>query len=352
MNIQDIVSLPELEHLAEQHLSLEVQAYISGGAADELTLRANCEDWQRVRLNPRILVDVSELDLKTEVLSQSFQLPILLAPTAYHRLCHPQGELATVAGANLAGVGMVLSSFSTEPVEEVTSAAQNSVWFQLYTQSDRALTRQMVERADTAGCKALCVSVDTPVLGARHRERRAQFTVPADFKLPNHLTGPVSHRSEIYSARLNPSLTWREIEWLLSITKLPVLLKGVLNPEDAARAVEAGVAGLIVSNHGGRNLDTVPSTAVALPRIADRVQGKLALLVDGGIRHGTDVLKALAFGAQAVLIGRPCLYGLAIAGEEGIARVIDILRNELMIAMALTGCNSIAQIDRSVLWDA
>jgi 4-hydroxymandelate oxidase len=350
--IQDIVSLTELEVLAEHHLSLEVHAYISGGAAGELTLRANCEDWQHVRLKPRILVDVSQLDLKTEVLSQAFQLPILLAPTAYHRLCHPQGELATVAGANLAGVGMVLSSFSTESLEEVTRAAQNSVWFQLYAQSDRALTQQMVQRAEIAGCKALCVTVDAPVLGVRHRERRAQFTVPADFKLPNHLTGQVSHPSQIYSARLNPSLTWRDIEWLCSITKLPVLLKGVLNPEDAAHAVEAGVAGLIVSNHGGRNLDTVPSTAVALPRIADRVQGKLTLLVDGGIRHGTDVLKALAFGAQAVLIGRPYLYGLAIAGEEGIARVIDILRNELMIAMALTGCNSIPQIDRSVLWDA
>ena len=355
IKIEDIFSLPDLEVLAEHHLSAMAQAYICGGAADELTLRANREAWQCLRLNPRILVDVSQLDLKTEVLSQSFQLPILLAPTAFHRLCHPQAELATVAGANLAGVGMVLSSYSTEPVEEVARAAQNPVWFQLYTQADRGLTQQMVLRAEAAGCKALCVTVDTPVLGPRHRESRSQFTLPADFKLPNLNLGPVSHRplrGAIYSELLNPSLTWKDIEWLRSITKLPVLLKGVLNPEDAARAVEAGVAGVIVSNHGGRNLDTAPCTAVALQRIADRVQGKLTLLVDGGIRRGTDVLKALALGAQAVLIGRPYLYGLAIAGAEGVARVVDLLRNELMMAMALTGRTSIAEIDRSVLWDA
>jgi 4-hydroxymandelate oxidase len=300
-------------------------------------------------------VDVSELDLKTEVLSQSLQLPILLAPTAFHRLCHAQAELATVAGANLAGAGMVLSSYSTESVEEVARAAQNPVWFQLYTQADRDLTAQMVHRAEAAGCGALCVTVDTPVLGPRHRESRSQFTLPADFKLPNLNLGPVSHRplrGAVYSDLLNPSLTWKDIEWLRSITKLPVLLKGVLNPEDAVRAVDAGVSGVIVSNHGGRNLDTAPSTAAALPRIADRVQGKLTLLVDGGIRRGTDVLKALALGAQAVLIGRPYLYGLAIAGAEGVARVVDVLRNELMMAMALTGRTSIAQIDRSVLWDA
>jgi 4-hydroxymandelate oxidase len=249
---------------------------------------------------------------------------------------------------------MVLSSYSTEPVEEVVRAAQNPVWFQLYTQADRALTQEMVHRAEAAGCKALCVTVDTPVLGPRHRESRAQFTLPADFKLPNLNLGPVSHRplrGAIYSELLNPSLTWKDIEWLRSITKLPVLLKGVLNPEDACRAVEAGIEGIIVSNHGGRNLDTAPSTAVALPRIADRVQGKLTLLVDGGIRRGTDVLKALALGAQAVLIGRPYLYGLAIAGAEGVARVLDVLRNELMMAMALTGRTSVAQIDRSVIWD-
>ncbi len=352
---EEIVSLPELESLAEGYLSPMARAYVCGGAADELTLRANCEDWQRIRLMPKALVDVSRIDLKTEVLSHPYSLPILLAPTAFHRLCHPEAELATVQGANLAGVGMVLSSLSTDSVEEVARAAQNPLWFQLYTQVDRGLTRQMVERAEAAGCKAICVTIDTPVLGARHRETRAQFKLPSDFKLPNLNLGAVSHRptpGEIYSELLNAALTWKDIEWLRSITKLPVLLKGVLNPDDAARAVETGVAGVIVSNHGARNLDTVPSTAAALPRIVDKVQGKLPLLVDGGIRRGTDVLKALALGAQAVLIGRPYLYGLAVAGGEGVARVVDVLRRELMMAMALTGRTSIAQIDRSVLWDS
>jgi 4-hydroxymandelate oxidase len=351
---EEIFSLPELEALAEGHMSAMARAYVCGGAADELTLRANCEDWQRMLLNPRVLVDVSQIDLKTELLKHQFNLPILLAPTAFHRLCHPEAELATVEGANSAGVGMILSSYSTVAVEEVTRAAQNPVWFQLYTQTDRGLTQQIVQRAEAAGCKALCVTVDTPVLGARHRESRSQFVLPSDFKLPNLNLGPVSHRpmrGAIYSELLNPALTWKDIEWLRSITKLPVLLKGVLNPEDAARAVDAGVAGVIVSNHGARNLDTVPSTAAALPRIVERVQGKMLLMVDGGIRRGTDVLKALALGAQAVLIGRPFLFGLAVAGAEGVARAVDILRNELIMAMALTGRTTVAQIDRSVLWE-
>jgi len=354
VNVEEIFSLPELEALAESYMSAMARAYVCGGAADELTLRANCEDWQRMLLKPRVLVDVSQIDLKTEVLKHRFNLPILLAPTAFHRLCHPEAELATAQGANRAGVGMILSSYSTVAVEEVARAAQHPVWFQLYTQTDRGLTQEMVRRGEAAGCKALCVTVDTPVLGARHRESRSQFTLPPDFKLPNLNLGPVSHRpirGAIYSELLNPALTWKDVEWLRSITKLPVLLKGVLNPEDAARAVDAGVAGVIVSNHGARNLDTVPSTAAALPRIVERVQGKVLLIVDGGIRRGTDVLKALALGAQAVLIGRPFLFGLAVAGAEGVARAVDILRNELMMAMALTGRTAIAQIDRSVLWE-
>ena len=352
---EEIFSLSELEGLAEGHMPAMARAYVCGGAADELTLRANCEDWQRIRLKPKALVDVSRIEVRTEVLQHQLNLPILLAPTAFHRLCHPEAELATVEGANRAGVAMVLSSYSTEAVEDVARVAQNPVWFQLYFQTDRGLTQQMVERAAAAGCKAICVTVDTPVLGARHRESRSHFALPAHFKLPNLNLGPVSHRpmrGAIYSELLNAALNWKDIEWLRSISKIPVLLKGVLNPDDAAQAVESGVAGVIVSNHGARNLDTVPSTAAALPRIVEKVQGRLPLLVDGGIRRGTDVLKALALGAQAVLVGRPYLYGLSVAGAEGIARVIEILRTEFMMAMALTGRTTIAQIDRSVLWDA
>lgn len=354
VQIQSIFSLIEFEELAQRSMSEMAAAYVCGGAADELTLRANVEDWKQIRLKPTALVDVSEIDLTTELFGQKLELPIMLAPAAFHRLCHPQAEVATVAGANQARTTMVLSSYSTEAVETVTAAAQQPVWFQLYTQTDRELTREMVQRAEAAGCKALCVTVDTPVLGARHRESRSQFKLPADFKLPNVNLGAVSHRpirGAIYSELLNPRLTWKDIEWLRSIAKTPVLLKGIMNPEDALRAADAGVAGVMVSNHGARNLDTLPSTCEALPHIAEKLQGRLPIIVDGGIRRGTDVLKAIALGAQAVLIGRPYLYGLAIGGAAGVARVVEILKTELQMAMALTGRTNIGEIDRSVLWD-
>jgi len=351
--IDNIFTVAEFELHAEACMSAMAFAYVAGGAADELTMRANCEDWKRIRLMPRILVDVSEISLKSEVLGQQLDVPIMLAPTAFHRLCCAEGELATVEGANQGGAGLVLSSFSTVAVEEVAAAAKQPVWFQLYTQKDKTLTQEMVRRAEAAGCKALCVTVDTPILGARHRESRTQFNLPADFKLPNLNLGPVSHRpvrSAIYSELLNPALTWKDIEWLCSVAKVPVVLKGVLNPEDAALAVNSGASAIIVSNHGARNLDTVPSTAEALPLVIDKLQGKLPVLVDGGIRRGTDVLKALALGAKAVLVGRPYLYALAYAGAEGVARVIELLRVELLMAMALTGRTAIHQIDLSVLW--
>lgn len=352
--LENVLSLEEFETYAESCLSEMSLGYVAGGAADELTLRANLEDWRRIQLAPRVLVDVSEISVRTELFGQQFELPILLAPAAFHRLCHVEGEQATVAGANQAGAGFVLSSFSTIAVEEITAAAKYPVWFQLYAQIDRGLTEEMIRRAEAAGCKAICVTVDTPVLGARHRESRNQFQLPAEFKLPNLKLGPVSHRpvrSAIYSELLNPKLTWKDVEWLCGMAKTPVLLKGILNPADAAQAVRIGVSGLIVSNHGARNLDTLPSTAKALPRVVETVDGKVPILVDGGIRRGTDVLKALALGANAVLIGRPYLFALAFSGAEGVARVLEILKTELLMAMALTGRTAINQIDRSVLWE-
>jgi 4-hydroxymandelate oxidase len=353
--LETILSLAEFEALAQPGMSPMAFSYVVGGAADELTLSANAEDWKRIRLMPKVLVDVSELDLGIELFGQKFDLPVLLAPAAFHRLCCADGELATIQGANQARAGVVLSSFSTVAVEEVTAAAEQPVWFQLYFQVDRGLTQEMILRAEAAGCKALCLTVDTPVLGARHRESRAGFELPKDFKLPNLKLGAISHRpvrSAVYSELLNPTLNWKDVEWLCSVTKLPLVLKGVLNPDDAAIAAKAGVSGLIVSNHGARNLDTLPSTAQALPRVAERVSGKLPILVDGGIRRGTDIVKAIALGANAVLIGRPYLYALVIGGAAGVARVIEILRTELMMAMALTGRTAIQQIDPTVLWDA
>ena len=352
MNTQKIQSLSEAEQLSASYMSPVARAYLCGGAGDEITMRANCEDWRRIRLNPRILVDVSNIDLKTDVLGQTLDWPLLLAPAAFHRLWHREGERATVAGANRGGVTMVMSTFATESAQTLCREAQRPVWFQLYTQPQRELNQQLIEHAQNAGCKALVITVDTPVLGTRNRQAGSEFRFPPIFKLPNVPANGVRSRKpwQSIAVPLNSTLTWKDVEWMCSIAKIPVLLKGIVNPEDAVRALDTGAAGIVVSNHGARNLDTLPSTAAALPRIAEKLQGRLPILVDGGIRRGTDILKALALGANAVLIGRPYLHGLAIAGATGVARMLEILRYELLSAMALTGRTSIAEIDRSVLW--
>ena len=352
------VSLVEFEPIARERISHSAYEYISGGAGDELTLRWNREAFDRLRLRPRALVDVSRLDTRVKLFGQELPFPILLAPTAYHRLVHPEGELATVRGANAAEATMVISTAATISVEEIARASTRPVWFQLYVQRDRGFTREIVQRAEAAGCRALCVTADTPVIGTRNRESRLKFQLPPGLETPNlkrpdQATTGSFHRTgerEIYTALLDPTLTWKDIDWLRSFARVPVLLKGILNPDDADQAARAGVAGIIVSNHGARNLDTVPATVDALPMIVDRVAGRMPILVDGGIRRGTDVLKALALGASAVLIGRPYLYGLAAAGAEGVARVVNILRTEFETAMALTGRTSVASIERTVLW--
>ncbi|HLW55636.1 MAG TPA: alpha-hydroxy acid oxidase [Candidatus Angelobacter sp.] len=351
MSTPKIFCLPDLEALSESCMSPMARAYLCGGAGDEITMRANCEDWKLLRLNPRILVDVSEIDTRTELLGQSLDLPILLAPAAFQRLWHQEGELATVEGANRAGVTLVTSTYATVGAADLARAATRPLWFQLYTQPDRGMTQELVKLAEAAGCKAIAVTVDTPVLGIRNREARSEFNPGTDVKLPN-IAAFLSSGAPVKGFSLtNPKLTWSDIEWLCSVAKIPVWLKGVMNPDDAVRAATTGAAGVIVSNHGARNLDTQPSTAAALPRIAEKIQGKIPLLVDGGIRRGSDIVKALALGAKAVLIGRPYLHGLAIAGAEGVARVVEVLREELKAVMALTGRRSIAEIDRSVLWE-
>jgi 4-hydroxymandelate oxidase len=271
-------------------------------------------------------------------------------------MVHSEGELATAKGAGAAGAVMVVSTMATTSVEEVAAAAARPLWFQLYVQPDRTFTRDLVQRAEAAGCQALVVTVDTPVVGLRNREMRIKFALPPEMDRPNLKglkTASTSHlppENEIYSAVLDPKLTWKEIDWLRSFARVPVLLKGVMNPDDAERAVQTGASGLIVSNHGARNLDTLPATIDALPEVAARVAGRIPVLMDGGVRRGTDVLKALALGANAVLIGRPYLYGLGAAGAEGVARVVGILRREFEMALALTGRTAIKDIDASVLW--
>ncbi|MFI5357456.1 MAG: alpha-hydroxy acid oxidase [Opitutales bacterium] len=352
----DLLDLPDYERAAKAVMSPLAWEYVSEGAADEITLRANCRAYENIRLSPRALVDVSQIDTRVRLLGRELPHPILLAPAAYQKFCHPDGELATAQGAADAGATMVLSTMSTVSLEDVAAAAQGPLWFQLYVQPDRDFTRELVHRAEAAGYQALVVTVDTPVLGPRYRELRAKFTLPPGMERAN-LRGRVgatgAHRpseQSIYSAALDPRLTWQDVEWLRSLTKLPVLLKGILHPDDATRAVEVGAAGLLVSNHGARNLDTGPATIEALPGVVARVNGRIPVLVDGGIRRGTDVLKALATGANAVLIGRPYVYGLAVDGARGVSRIVHILRQELEMAMAHCGRPSLAALDASVLW--
>ncbi len=333
------LSIFDLEAMAHERVSHGAWERISGGAADEITLRWNREAYDRIRLRPRILVDVSHVDTCVDLFGQQLPFPILLAPVGAQSFVHPDGDLASVRGAGAAHATLVISSSASHRVEDVAKAATGPVWFQLYVQRDRAFTRDLVQRAEAAGCRALCVTVDSPNHGPRNREERARGELP-ERELPN-LKG---------KDYLDPSMTWKDLAWLLSFARTPVLLKGVLNPDDAAQAVDAGVAGLIVSNHGGRNLDTAPATIDVLPSVVETVQRRVPVLVDGGIRRGTDVVKALALGANAVLIGRPYLYGLGVAGADGVARVVEILRHELELAMALCGRPTIESIDASVLW--
>ncbi len=352
--LQRVLTLADMEAVSGKRNSRIAQAYLSGAAGDEITLRANREHWARIQLNPDILIDVSNVDLTTTILGQTLDVPILLAPIAINRLWHKSGEMGVVAGANQGKVTVVTSTYATESVEDVCKAATQPVWFQLYTRPDREFNQNLIQRAEAAGCKAIVVTVDTPVVGIRNREERAYFRLPPTFNLPNLNIGPEIHRRSphyAFSLLPNSKLTWREIEWLCTVAKTPVWLKGVINPKDALRAVDAGASGIIVSNHGSRNLDTLPATAEALPRIVDKLAGRLPLMVDGGIRRGTDILKALAMGAQAVLIGRPYMHGLSAAGADGVAHVIQILRQEFKSAMCLTGRTTIAQLDQSVLWD-
>ncbi|OLE53278.1 MAG: alpha-hydroxy-acid oxidizing enzyme [Bacteroidetes bacterium 13_1_20CM_4_60_6] len=347
MDVSSILSLPEFEGRARGVMSHMAYEYVASAAADEHTLRWNRERYEDIRLRPRVLVD-GKLSTETTLLGATMPFPFLLAPTAYQKAVHPDGELGTARGAGAKGVTYIVSTATNTSIEEIAKVATGPLWFQLYVQSDRGFTKALVQRVEAAGCKALCLTVDTPVLGARNRMVRANFQMPAGVEMP-HLYDVSAHAHGVISPE-RVTLTWKDVEWLMSITKLPVLLKGILDAGDAEIGVKSGAAGIIVSNHGARNLDTVPATIEALPAVAERVAGRVPVLVDGGIRRGTDVLKALALGATAAMIGRPHNFGLAVAGSAGVQRVIEILSEELVMAMMLTGRPTIGAIDRSVIW--
>lgn len=351
-----VTSLIDHEHHARQVLSESVWAYFNGGAADECTLRENLQAWQRIPLFPRVLQPLTGGHTRLSLLGRTLAHPILVAPMAYQHLAHPHGEMATALAASVLGAGFVLSTQASTPLESVAKLVldeplRGPLWFQLYLQPDRGFTRELVQRAELAGYEALVLTIDAPVSGARDRERRTGFSLPSGVSAVN-LRGmstparmPLAEgQSRLFDDLLRHAPTWDDLDWLKSQTRLPVLLKGITHPADARQAVTCGADGLVVSNHGGRTLDTVPATATLLPPIVQAVRGELPILVDGGIRRGTDVLKAIALGASAILVGRPVIHGLANCGSTGVAHVIRLLRDELEISMALCGCSRLEQV--------
>ena len=356
-----LVTLADHEQHARTQLDDNAWAYFSGGAADEISLRANRSAWDALPLWPRVLRPLAGGHTRVPLMGRTLAHPILLAPVAFQRLAHPDGELAMAYAAAALGAGVVLSTQASVSVESVAQAVlpdpgRGPLWFQLYVQPDRGFTQALVQRAEAAGYEALVLTVDAPTSGVRDRERRAGFRLPPGVG-PVNLAGlqaPAPSalgpgQSALFDGLLHHAPTWDDIAWLQSITRLPVLLKGVLHPADARQAVSVGAAGLIVSNHGGRTLDTAPATVTALPRVVQAVGGAVPVLVDGGIRRGTDVLKAMALGASAVLVGRPAVWGLANAGAAGVAHVLRLLRDELEVAMALTGCATLAEATPALL---
>jgi 4-hydroxymandelate oxidase len=351
-------NLLELEDMARTKVPRASFDYIAGGADDEVSLRRNREAYQKWALRPRVLIDVSKRDTSTTVLGQRISMPIMVAPTAFHGLVHPEGEVATARGAAAAGTLMIASAISTKTLEEIARAAPAPRWFQLYVWKDRTVTADLVKRAVAAGYEALCLTVDTPLLGRREKDERNAFTLPPGLGIANvrpaGLDGmPESERGSAFAKYvaqlLDPAVTWRDIAWLRTLTHLPIVLKGIMTAEDAKLAVENEVQGIIVSNHGGRQLDSTLGTLDALPDIVAAVKGRTEVYLDGGIRRGTDVVKALALGAKAVLLGRSPLWGLALGGAEGVRAVLEHLRTELDLAMALIGCSRVAEIHHGLV---
>jgi 4-hydroxymandelate oxidase len=347
----DWINVADFERVAAERLEAGVLGYFAGGACDEVTLRDNVAAWRRWRLRPRMLAGVGEVATTVEVLGAQLAMPVLVAPVAYQRLAHEDGEAGMARAAAAAGTAMCLSTLATARPGEVAAAAPGGRrWFQLYCFRDEGVTRALVEEAVASGFEAIVVTVDAPRGGRRERDLRTGFKIPEGLGVPSVQAALGSERAvtiEETFALMDPALGWADLEDLASECSVPVLVKGVLTGEDGALAVEHGAAGVVVSNHGGRQLDCVAASADALPEVVDAVEGRGTVLVDGGIRRGTDVAIALALGADAVLVGRPALWGLAVEGEEGARRVLELLRDELELTLALCGCASPAELTRA-----
>jgi len=359
MDQRDLVSVFDYEAAAREKLPRTAYDYYRSGANDELTLHENHAAYERIKLKPKVLIDTSKRDLTTTVLGQTLSMPIMVAPTAFHRMAHPEGEVATARAAGKAGALMMLSTLSTSSIEEVLPEATGPVWFQLYVYKDREATLSLVERAVSQGCTAIALTVDAQVWGRRERDIKNRFRLPKGLSIKNLMPAGKgdfpdekadSGLAAYVTWQFDQTLTWKDIDWLCSKANVPVLLKGVLHPDDARRAADHGAAGIIVSNHGARQLDTVPATIEALPDLVEAVDGKLEVLIDGGIRRGTDVFKAIALGAKAVGVGRPIIWGLAVDGEQGAKRVIDIVRKDFELTMRLCGCSTLEDITKDLLF--
>ena len=372
-------TIEDLRRLARRRLPRAIFDFVEGGAGDELTVARNRAAFERLLFEPRILVDVAKREQSTVVLGERVATPVLVSPTGMAGLCWPKGEVAAARGAHEAGTIYTLSTHSSCTIEEVAAGAPGPLWFQLYVWQNRDLTRSFVERARAAGYRALALTVDVPVISRRERDLRNGFTVPPRITVGNaidtlrrvgwirrvllgpkltlaNLVGmPGAPRTDIVTMagvanrQVDPSLTWADLAWFRSLWSGPLLLKGVLTVADARKAVEHGVDGLVVSNHGGRQLDGARASVEALPDIVDAVGSRVEVLLDGGVRRGADVVRALALGARAVMVGRPYLYGLASGGAGGVRRVLEILHGEVDHALALTGVPRVGDLDRTVV---
>jgi isopentenyl diphosphate isomerase/L-lactate dehydrogenase-like FMN-dependent dehydrogenase len=345
-----MLSVWDYERAAEATLDEASFGYFAGGAGDEHTVRGNVEAFDRWRLRPRVLVDVGEVTTATSVLGEELSMPIIAAPVAYQRMAHADGELAVARGTAAAGTIMCLSSFATSSPADVAAAGQGSRWFQLYWHPDREVTKHMLDQAREAEFSAVVLTVDLPVLGPRERDLRSGFSLQPDYRMEVYAPalGDLGVVTPAIAATLvEPRLTWRDLEWLHETAGLPVIAKGVLTAEDAVLAAEHGCAAVVVSNHGGRQLDRAVASLDALPEIVEAVDDRIEVLMDGGIRRGTDVAIALALGARAVLVGRPVIWGLAVDGEEGVRKVLQLLRDELLLALALLGCQAPDAVGRT-----
>ncbi len=362
------LNLEDWHRAAQRALSPAAYAYYASGANDEVTLRANREAFERLELYYRVLRDVSKRSTEATVLGHRCSMPVAVAPTAFHQLAHPEGELATVEGTSTAGVVFTVSSMSNRRLEQIVETSRTPVWFQLYVYKDRSITGAMLDRVTAAGCQAVVFTVDAPVLGRREADLRQSIEWPKNFRLENLLPldhpeaaqiGTGAELSRYFADLIDPSIAWRDLEWLVSRCSMPVLVKGIVHPDDARLAIEHGAEGVIVSNHGGRQLDTAPATIRALPAVAEAIQWRTTaggnaptILLDGGVRRGTDIVKAVALGADAVLVGRPVLWGLAAAGAEGVGQVLSLLRAEIDLALALSGCRSISEVSDDLITPA